>query len=70
MTTFRTGQTWRTRNGDTCKIVLVMSSTIADFPIISDLYEYHAYRPDGTSCLSREGIDHEDDLIKLLSDLD
>ena len=47
-----------------------MSSTIADFPIISDLYEYHAYRPDGTSCLSREGIDHEDDLIKLLSDLD
>lgn len=67
MITFKPGQTWRTRGGKTCTIVLVNNSTVIDYPIRSDLYTGHWHGLDGTSILADGGIDHEDDLIELLS---
>jgi hypothetical protein len=63
MSKFKLGQTWRTRDGETCTIVLVEDSLATDYPICSDLYEGHWHRPDGTSCHACK-----DDLIELLSD--
>jgi hypothetical protein len=68
--TFKPGQVWRTRGGETCTIVLMQDPTTSDYPIHSDLYGGHWHRPNGTSCLANEGTDYEDDLIEPLSDPD
>lgn len=70
MSTFRPGQLWRTRGGETCKIVSVENPPIKDYPVYSDLYGGHWHYPSGKSCLADEGIDYEDDLIERLSDPD
>jgi hypothetical protein len=70
MSTFKPDQLWRSRGGKTCTIVLVKNPTKTEYPIHSNLYGYHGHRLDGTSCLANKDIDHEDDLIELLSDPD
>lgn len=69
MSKFRVGQTWCTRGGETCAIVLAEDPITDNYPIYSDLHHGHWHRLDGTSCLAEDG-NHEDDLIKMLSDPD
>jgi hypothetical protein len=65
--TLKPGQVWRTRGGETCTIVFVENPTRTDYRVCSDLYGDHLHRLDGTSILADEDINHEDNLIELLS---
>ena len=59
---FEVGQTWRTRGGDTCTIVLI--HRLSEFPTVTDLYGRHWHNLNGNSCLGNG--DHEDDLVSLV----
>lgn len=62
---FKVGQLWRSRGGHTALIKSVTTSE--PYPIWSALHGNHYHSSDGRTCLG-EGVDHEDDLIELVSD--
>lgn len=64
---FKVGQLWRSRGGHTALIRSVTKSE--PYPIWSALHGSHYHSSDGRTCLGK-GVDHEADLIELVSDVE
>lgn len=65
---FKPGQVWRSRKGMTCEIIEIEDGCKGRKPIHSNLYGNHWHYLNGKSCLGGHDLDHEDDLVELISE--